>query len=119
MVANIYHWIFQLMPFAVGPGSGAGESAGAGSPFTDYTASVAIYAFFIGVIVTVLLVGALFIINVGLMSKREEDRVGGRTPSDVGFLKENVWPEVPYVGYQLPAEEEDYIEEKKVPKHAA
>ncbi len=89
------------------PGSGVGHSAGAGSPFSDYVAGVAIYVLLVGFLVAGLLIGAFLIINLGLMSKRPGDRIGGRTPSDLGILKENVWPEDPYVENTLPAELEE------------
>jgi len=96
--------------FAVGPGSGVGHSSGAGSPFTTYTAGVLIYGLATGVLVSILLIGAFLILNLGLLSKREEDRIGKRTPSEVGILKNNIWPEEPYVKTVLPAEEEDFEE---------
>jgi hypothetical protein len=91
----------------VGPGSGVGESAGAGSPFNNYVVGVAIAVMIVTLLVTALLIGAFLIINLGLMSKRPEDRIGGRNPSDLGVLKNNAWPEVPYEKNALPAEEEE------------
>lgn len=104
------------------PGSGVGGSAGAGSPVTDYVASVIIYTFLAAVLVTLLLLSAFLILNLGLMSKRPEDRTGGRSPSDPAFLKSNLWPEEAYEKNILPAEEsdeepddeEDQEEEKRV-----
>ena len=93
--------------FVVGPGSGIGHSVGAGSPFNDYTAAVAAYCLIIGFLVTLLLFGAFVVLNLGLLSKRQEDRVGGRSPSDLGFLKSNVWPEVPYEETELPASDDE------------
>lgn len=84
------------------------------APFTDYDAQVAVYVLLVGFLVTVLLVGGMLILNLGLMSKRAEDRVGGRNPSDVGFLKNALWPEEPYYARSLPAEEdEDSSDEQK------
>jgi hypothetical protein len=96
------------------PGSGPGESAGAGSPFTTYMAGVAIYSLIIGALVTILLGAGLLIVNLGLLSKRPEDRTGGRNPSDLGILKSNTWPEAPYEQNLLPAEESpEVVEEAK------
>jgi hypothetical protein len=92
------------------PGSGPGHSAGAGSPFTSYDAGLVAYAFIAAVLVFGLLGGAFLIINLGLLSKRPEDRTGKRTPSDLGILKHRVWPEVPYERAALPAEEEDELQ---------
>lgn len=77
----------------------------AGSPFTTYDASVALWVLIIGLLVGTLLVGGFLILNVGLLSKREVDRVGGRSPGDVGILKHNIWPEQQEEGPILPAEE--------------
>ena len=89
------------------PGSGVGNSAGAGSPFSDYTAMAVGMALLAGVLVGIMLAGGFLIVNLGMLSKRPEDRIGKRDPSDVGILKYNVWPEAPYSKNQLPAEEED------------
>jgi hypothetical protein len=79
----------------------------AASPFTDYTAGVVVYVLLVGLLVTVLLIGGMLVLNLGLMSKRDTDRVGTRNPSDVEILKTTLWPlehdETPH----LPAEEED------------
>ena len=75
------------------------------SPFTDYTASVLIYGLLVAFLVITLLAGGFLVLNLGLLSKRKEDRVGGRTPSDVGILKHSNWPEEPYDEVKLPAEE--------------
>ncbi len=77
------------------------------SPFTDYTAAVVVYVLLVGFLVSILLVGGILILNLGLMSKRDRDRVGGRTPSDVGLLKQNVWPEEAERATQLPAEDDE------------
>ena len=82
-------------------------SSGAGSPMSNYTSAVVIQVLLVAVLLIVLLGGAFLILNLGLLSKRKEDRIGGRTPSDVGILKYNVWPEAPYDEKTLPAREED------------
>src|SRR5690349_16709204 len=104
----------SLLPFSIGPGSGIGQSAGAGSPFTNYTAGVAIFTLLVGFLVTSLLIGGFLVLNIGLLSKRPEDRIGNRTPSMPGILKTEIWPEEPYKEFSLPAEEEDeeYREER-------
>ncbi len=84
-----------------------GESLGAGSPFTNYTAAVVIYVLLAGVLITGLLLGAFLLINLGLLSKRQEDRTGHRDPSDLGVLRGEVWPQEPEERTRLPAEEND------------
>src|SRR3954468_22836813 len=68
-------------------------SMAAESPMSTYTVGVVVQVLLIGVVVAVLLIGGILAVNLGLMSKRPEDRIGGRTPSDVGILKETNWPE--------------------------
>lgn len=81
-------------------------------PFLDvYTVDALIMVLLVGVIVTLLLVGGILMVNLGMMSKRPEDRVGKRTPSDVGILSGEVWPQVPHQRNLLPAEEEESEEE--------
>ena len=89
------------------PGSGVGHSAGAGSPFSNYTAKVTVFVLLVGFLVSVLLIGGFLVLNLGLLSKRKEDRVGGRTPSDVGVLRHIVWPNEPSDENRLPAEDEE------------
>src|SRR4051812_7725348 len=84
----------------------------ASSPFTDYTASVVTVVLLIGGLVVLLLGGGLLVLNIGLFSKRREDRVGGRTPSDLGVLRNMAWPEDEDNDRHLPAEEPD--EERKI-----
>jgi hypothetical protein len=79
----------------------------ADSPFGNYTGYVLAYALWIGFLVITLIGGGLLILNVGMLSRRREDRLGGRTPGDLGLLKENVWPEAPYYDRALPAEEDE------------
>src|SRR5687767_9120391 len=55
-------------------------TAAAESPFNSYTAGVVGYALGAGFLVSVLLIGGFLVLNLGLLSKRTEDRVGGRTP---------------------------------------
>jgi hypothetical protein len=89
------------------PGSGVGESLGAGSPFTSYTAAVVVYVLLAAVLITGLLIGAFLLINLGLLSKRREDRVGHRDPSDATILQGEVWPDEPAEFTVLPAEEQE------------
>lgn len=88
------------------PGSGVGHSAGAGSPFTNYDAKIVIYTFLAAFLVFTLLGGAFVIINLGLLSKRPEDKVGHRSSGDLGFFKNEIWPPEPYERVVLPAEEQ-------------
>jgi len=78
----------------------------ANSPFTDYTAGVVAYVLLIGVLLAVMLIGGFLILNLGLMSKREEDHLGKRNPSDVGILQNNLWPQEQELGRVLPATED-------------
>jgi hypothetical protein len=100
--------LVQTGEHLIAPEGEAGHAAGiAGAGLSDYTARVAIYVLLVGVLVAVVLIGGFLIVNLGLMSKRPEDRVGGRTPSDLGLLKSQVWPEEPYQAKALPAEDLD------------
>ncbi len=92
----------------------AQNSMNAESPFSDYTVSVVVYVLLVGVLVTVLLLGGFLILNLGLLSKRQQDRTGSRNPSDVGVLKDTIWPEEPSLIRTLPAEElDDEIAERE------
>jgi hypothetical protein len=93
----------------VGNATGLGGSKNsmmAASPFTDYTGAVVIYVIAIGVLVAALLIGAMLIVNLGMMSKRAEDHIGTRTPGDVGILKDTLWPQEGESSTILPAEDE-------------
>ena len=79
----------------------------AASPFTDFTMGAIIYVLMIGVLVAVMLLGGFLMLNLGMLSKREQDHTGGRNPSDVGVLKGSMWPPEPDRSPILPAEEED------------
>jgi len=92
---------------AAGAGSGAGGSTGAGSLFSDYTAGVVVYVLLSAFLVAVLLIGGMLIVNFGFLAKRPEDRIGGRTPSDIATFKGNVWPDDVVVRNTLPASETD------------
>jgi hypothetical protein len=84
-------------------------------PFTDFTAGVLIYGLLVAILVAALLIGGFLIINLGMLSKRPEDRVGGRTPSDVAILRGNVWPESAFRQKTLPAEDDDEEEAAHAP----
>ncbi len=58
-------------------------------------------------LVVIMLGGAFVILNFGLMSRRREDRVGGRAPSDVALLGQMLWPEETEGPSVLPAMAED------------
>ncbi len=107
--ALVFSGVFNHGFQAVIAGGGVGESLGAGSPFTNYTAAAVVYVLIAGVLITGLLLGAFLIINLGLLSKRQEDRVGHRDPSDLGILKTGVWPEEAEDSAVLPAEESEEI----------
>jgi hypothetical protein len=94
------------------PGSPAATPAD--SPMTQYTARAVGIVLIIGVLVTALLGGAFLILNLGLLSKRREDRIGERTPSDLGILKSQFWPQEPDDHRVLPAmeDEEEGIQEQ-------
>ena len=79
----------------------------ASSPFTDFTMGAVAYVLIIGALVVILLGGGMLILNLGLMSKRDQDHVGGRTPSDVGILKTSIWPRERENAPVLPAEEDE------------
>lgn len=116
MAAHFFSFIYErIVPQLATqlPGSGVGHSSGAGSPFSDYTAGVVVYVLLTAFLVFVLLFGAFLVLNLGMMSKRAEDRTGKRDPSEVGILKSNIWPPAPFEKAQLPAEEEgaDQIDE--------
>lgn len=100
-------WVALIQSVSNLPGSGVGHSVGAGSPFTDYTARVVSYVFLTGFLVSILLIGGILLLSLGLMSKRPEDQVGDRNPSDSGILKNTSWPPAPYEKRTLPAEEEE------------
>jgi hypothetical protein len=91
----------------------------AGSPFTDYTAGVVEYVLIIGFLVATLLIGGLLVVNLGLMSKREEDQIGGRTPSDVGLLKNTRFPHEEEPEAILPAEDGGQCDDSIVAQFAS
>jgi hypothetical protein len=66
---------------------------------------VVLYVIAVGFLVAVLLIGGILVVNLGLMSKRAEDRTGTRTPSDVGILKDTLWPHETEPTAILPAED--------------
>lgn len=76
-------------------------------PFTDYTAAAVAWVIVVAFLVSILLIGGFVVINLGMMSKRPEDHIGGRTPSDVGILKNTNWPNEKYIEHALPAEPEE------------
>ena len=88
---------------------GGTDAVIANSPFTEYTAGVAAIVFIVAFLVAVLLIGGILVVNLGLMSKRAEDRAltRAREPSDPAFLKANVYPEEPEVSKVFPAEDDD------------
>jgi hypothetical protein len=85
------------------------------SPFSNYTAYAVVYAI-LGLFFAFALLGiGILTVNLAMMSKRAEDRIGGRDPSDVGVLKSTNWPQAPEERAVLPAmEEEDEREFQEV-----
>jgi hypothetical protein len=79
----------------------------AGSPVTPYTAAVMGYMIWIGILISVLLIGGFLVVNIGLLSKREEDDIGHRDPSDLGLLAGSMWPKEKQFRPRLPAEDEE------------
>ncbi|MCM2322952.1 MAG: hypothetical protein NDJ90_06785 [Oligoflexia bacterium] len=107
-------WLWLVAALAAGLGVLAQDRGGGGpigtapAPLSDYTAAVVGYVLLVGFLVSLLLIGGILIVNLGLMSKRPEDRRGGRTPSDVGLLRGNTWvQEEPDRTAKLPAEEDE------------
>ncbi len=91
------------------------------SPFNDFVASV-VGQVIIDFSLILLLFGLAFVVlNLGLLSKREEDRVGGRSPSDLNVLKSVVWPEEPEDHAVFPAEEATEVpaEPEEIKRRAA
>lgn len=78
-----------------------------GFPFTDYTAGAVIVILLVGFLVAILLIGGFLVLNLGMMSKRAEDRVGRHSPSEVGILKSTRFPDEPFEKRVLPAEDEE------------
>ncbi|MFL5814377.1 MAG: hypothetical protein ACJ763_12430 [Bdellovibrionia bacterium] len=109
MQATVANWLVTAQAQVGNATNGFGGSKNsmmAGSPFTDYTGAVVIYVIAIGALVAILLIGGLLVVNLGLMSKRAEDRTGNRTPSDVGILKDTLWPQEGESRTILPAEDD-------------
>ena len=75
------------------------------SPWTVYTARVVVAMLWLALLLGILFIGAVFVINFGLMSRREEDQHGGQEPSDVGFLQRERFKGAHAHREYLPAEE--------------
>ncbi len=82
-----------------------------GNPFNAYTSSVLSTGIVVAVLFVLLILGGLLFVNWAFLSKRRQDRTGGRNPSDVGILKENIWPEAPYEEKEFPAMDGESEEE--------
>jgi hypothetical protein len=83
VLISSWFWAGQLMAATsadLAPGSGY---MAADSPMSNYTAKALGWGLGVGALVALLLAGAFLVVNVGLISKREEDRTGTRDPSDV------------------------------------
>jgi hypothetical protein len=100
--------LYAQVPDTAMPGPQAPtNSMMAGSPVTPYTAAVMGYMIWIGILISVLLIGGFLVVNIGLLSKREEDDIGHRDPSDVGLLASSMWPKEEQFRPVLPAEDEE------------
>jgi hypothetical protein len=86
------------------PATGTGADA-MNSPFTVYTAGAVVDVMIVSVLVLTLFVGGFLVVNLGLMSHREQDQAPRyREPSEVGVLKDEVWPRQKVNHPVLPAE---------------
>jgi hypothetical protein len=63
------------------------------SPFSDYTAGVLTYGILVTLLVVLLVGGGILLVNLGMLSRRDQDRVGRRTPGDLEVLKHELWPD--------------------------
>ncbi len=92
-----------------GPMAPGGQTttAQADSPMTDFTAAAISNVLLVAFLVITLLGGGILILNLGMLSKRANDRVGERDPSDVAILKNETWPEAPYEDNIFPARDEN------------
>ncbi len=100
-------WAENAVQPGVGPvDTGTGRDAMmANSPFTAYTAGVVADVLIVGVLVLALLVGGFLVVNLSMMSRRKQDLAPrSREPSDVGILKEEMWPRQRVNEPVLPAE---------------
>lgn len=81
---------------------------------SDYMARGVFMLWLVGILVVVLLAGAILIVNFAFAAKRPQDRpvLMTRRPGDQGILKSHVYPEEPYEAWALPAEEPPEEEEK-------
>lgn len=87
------------------------------SPFNNYTAGVVAIVFVIAFLVAALLGGGILVVNLGLMSKRDEDRAyqRNREPGDPAILKASVYPEEHDSKNVFPAVDEDeWVEDEVV-----
>jgi hypothetical protein len=114
IINRALNWVLGLMGLGLAAGvhalwaaDGTRNSMMAESPMSDYTVGVVAYVIVIGFLVSILLIGGLLVLNLGLLSKREEDHTGVRNPSDVGILKGSTWPQEPDTSPILPAEDHE------------
>ncbi|MGZ6369640.1 MAG: hypothetical protein ACXWPM_02785 [Bdellovibrionota bacterium] len=97
--------LLALIPFSA-QAAVTGIQHTAPALLTPYAARAVVFTLIVGVLVVLLLGLGMLVISYGLMSKRPEDRIGERNPSDSAFLRNEIWPEQPYEEHTLPAEEE-------------
>jgi hypothetical protein len=109
LVVGLIHSVTGLdaladeVPMVPSPGSGP---MAADSVFSDFDARMVVFILMAGVLVTILIGGGILVVNLGMLSRRDQDKVGGRVPSDVGLLKNSVWPEEHEEQNVFPAREE-------------
>lgn len=103
----LLHAATLIHPAPASPGNGQ-DAMMANSPFTVYTAGVVGYVLLTIVLVLTLLVGAFLVVNLGMMSRREQDEQYKTTPepSDLGILKGERFNRIVNERPKLPAEPE-------------
>ncbi len=108
-LSSVQDWLlgrsFEL--FAQPAGSVARVPEPKGNPFGSYTSAVLSTGIVVSVLFVLLIIGGMLFVNWAFLSKRKQDRTGGRNPSDVAILKENIWPEAPYEEKEFPAMVDD------------
>ncbi len=112
---------FSLIWMAALPGLASAETGrgalAASAPFSNYTAGVVAIVFVIAFLVAALLGGGILVLNLGLMSKRDEDRAHqlNREPGDPAILKASVYPEERDLTNVFPAVDGDeWVEDEVV-----
>lgn len=114
---RLFSWLMLVWFFHAGSSLAWAEQVIHATPdtgnYTGFTARAVVYILLVAILVVILLIGAFMVINLGLMSRRPEDRVGTRTPSDLGILKTQLWPQEPPDRAVLPASDEEEEERRR------